>query len=162
MSGSLSYCCCTRCHSNGDGTVTCGEPHLFHWPPSKQIIRDDYTSVFSFVMVKWWRSEMAGEDLVYHQHKPHRCAMMTQALKGQTRSQGTTHASCDSAGLRGQRARRLAQTKAATLFWGFSWQPVFISCQVVVSFLHYKVCWPPEGRSYSQCRVFWGCLGGCV
>ncbi len=133
MRGSLSYCCCTRCHSNGDGTVTCGEPHLFHRPPSKQIIRADYTSVLYFVMVKWWRSEMAGEDLVYHQHKPHRCAMMTQALKGQTRSQGTTHASCDSAGLRGQRAWRLAQTKAATLFWGFSWQPAFISCQVFLA-----------------------------
>lgn len=46
IKGSLSYCCCSCCHSDGDGTVTCGEPHLFHRPPSKQIIRADYTSVF--------------------------------------------------------------------------------------------------------------------
>lgn len=43
---------------------------------------------------------MAGEDLVYHQHKPHRCAMMTQRLKGQTQSQGMTQASWDSEGMK--------------------------------------------------------------
>lgn len=32
--------------------------------------------LFSFLMVKWWRSELAREGLVYHQH---RCAMKTRA-----------------------------------------------------------------------------------
>lgn len=127
MRGSLSYCWCTRCHSNGDGTVTCGEPHLFPRPTSKQIIRADYKSVFFF----FCNGEMM--KIRNGRRRPGLpSAQASQMCHDDTSTQRSNalagHDGCQ-LWLRlaeGSEACRLAQTKAATLFWGFSWQPAFL------------------------------------
>lgn len=125
MKGSLSHCCCSCCHSDGDGTVTCGEPHLFQRPPSKQIIRADYTSVFI---------SFNGEMMKIRNGRRRPGLPSAQMCHHGTSTLGSNplggHSECQLrlSRRRDQRAWRLAQTIAGTLFWGISWQPIKFLC----------------------------------
>lgn len=148
MKVTLSYCCCSCCHSDGNGTVTCGEPHLFHRPPSRQIMRADDTSVFL---------SFNAEMMKIRNGRRRPGLPSAQMCHDDTSTQGSNPT---------RRAQRI--TAATPPGWGIRGHEGWHKLQLAHwfgashdSLKQFKVHWHPEGSSYSQFQEFWEFLEGC-